>query len=491
MTSRSMWLAALAAASLFAGILLDRHILSVAPPAASAAGERKILYWWDPMIPGFKSDKPGKSPMGMDMVPVYEDAEPDGGKEPGIVRVSSAMVGNLGVRTAIVERTTLTPRIETFGTVGFDESRTSHVHVRARGWIERLHARVEGEIVAKGQLLLEFFSPELVTAAFEFIRELQRGNPNTTEIARRKLRALGVADRQIEEIQQNRQVPERIQVFAPRAGAVTQLGVAEGMFIEPDTVLMSITDLETVWLMAEVVESQAGLVRTGAPADIQVAGLPGRQWSGTVNYIYPDLRLDTRTVRVRIRVANADGALRPNMFATVRLGTVPLPEGLAVPAEALIRMGRGERVVLALGDGRFRPVPVEAGITVGDRVQIRDGVKEGDRVVTSAQFLLDSESSLSGGLARLDAGTTAARTPAAPLWTEATVNAVTISSRTVNLSHEPIPAINWPAMTMDFAIDPAVPLERLAPGQRLGIALAANPDGTYRVVEVRPGGGAK
>src|SRR3546814_486633 len=207
---------------------------------------------------------------------------------------------------------------------------------------------------------------------------------------------------------------------------------------------MSITDLVTVWLMAEVVESQAGLVRTGAPADIQVAGLPGRHWSGTVNYIYPDLRLDTRTVRVRIRVANADGALRPNMFATVRLGTVPLPEGLAVPAEALIRMGTGERVVLALGDGRFRPVPVEAGITVGDRVQIRDGLKEGDRVVTSAQFLLDSESSLSGGLARLDAGTTAAETPAAPLWTEATVNAVTLSSRTVNLSHAPIPAHYWP-----------------------------------------------
>ena len=506
MTPRAFLLGTiLVAAGASGGILLERHLLAApgvstvaaTAPIAPATGGKKILYWWDPMMPAYKSDKPGKSPMGMDMVPVYEGEEPGGG-EPGVVTVSPAVVNNLGVRTAAVERTSLAPVIETFGTVSFDESRISHVHVRARGWVERLQARVEGETVKNGQVLFEFFSPDVVNAASEYLRELNRGPggggiPDGVEIIRRKLISLGMAERQIEEIRRTRQAPDRIQVFAPRSGVVTQLGVAEGMFVEPIMTLMSIVDHDTLWIFAEVVESQAGPVKPGMTIEARTPSQPGRVWMGTVDYVYPELRPETRTVRLRIRVENPDHALRHGMFASVRIAAPARESVLAIPNEALIRTGAGERVVLAVGDGRFKPVPVKAGLAVGDKVEVLEGLEEGDRVVTSAQFLLDSESSLTAGLARLEAPDPGVA-KAEPIWTEATINSPPSAERTVNLSHPPIAAIGWPAMTMDFAVDPAVPAGELAPGQHRRVGLAKNPDGTYRVVAVEPSqadGGAR
>lgn len=481
-------LVAVVAAAGTAGVLLERHYLSPHSGAQSAtpSGDagRRILYWWDPMMPAFKSDKPGKSPMGMDLIPVYEGDAP-AAEEAGAVTVSPAILNNLGVRTAIVERTSLTPAIETFGTVAYDESRIAHVHVRARGWIERLHTRVEGEPVAAGQPLFEFFSPDILYAGYEYVRELQHGgNP---EIARRKLIALGVAERQIEEMRRTRQAPERIQVFAPRAGVITSLGVAEGMYVDSGETLLSIVDYDRVWVIADVIESQGALVSPGLSAEVRIAGAPGRTWSGVVDYVYPRLRPETRTLRLRILVDNPDRTLKADMFASVRLAAPARDNVLAIPREALIRTGRGERVVLALGDGRFRPVAVEAGLAIGDKVEIREGLKEGDRVVASAHFLLDSESSLNAGLERLDA---AAETDAnAEIWTEATVNEV--SDGIVNLSHEAIPALGWPAMTMDFALDPMVPPETLPVEARRRVRLAKSADGSYRVVAVEPAGGAQ
>lgn len=468
------------------GMLLQRHVLPMSDMGtAQAPAGRKVLYWWDPMMPAYRSDKPGKSPMGMDMVPVHEGAE-SAGEAAGTVTVSPAVVQNLGVRTALAARTSLTPIIETFGTVGFDESRISHVHVRAKGWVERLQARVEGQVVSRGDLLFEVFSPELISAAAEFTRELQRGSGEIAEIARRKLLALGLAERQIADMRQTRQVPERIQVLAPRGGVVSRLNVAEGMFIQPETTLLSITELEFVWVMAEVIESQAAFAKTGMAAEVRLPSEPGRVWPAVVDYIYPDLRAETRTARLRLRLANPDRLLRPNMFAAVRLSAAPREGVLAIPAEALIRTGQGERVVMALGDGRFKPVPVKSGIAIGGQIEIVDGLREGDRVVTSAQFLLDSESSLAGGLQRMDAPAEQAAAASAdvPFWTEATVIGPPSADGMVTLSHPPIPAIGWPAMTMDFAVDPKVPASALTPGRRLRAGLARNPDGTYRVVAV-------
>lgn len=475
----------LGAALLVAGIaavLAYPDFSSRAMPAQPAGQARKVLYWWDPMIPSFKSDKPGKSPMGMEMVPVFEGEEPGG--PAGTIKVAPGTLNNLGVRTAAVTRAALAPVIESYGTVGFDESRTSHVHVRKSGWLERLVTRAEGEPVTKGQLVAELFAPELITAAFEYVQLTRPGTENAAR-ARSRLMALGLAEKQIDDIRRTGTVPDRIQILAPRSGVIVSLGVAEGMFVEPDTTLMSITELDPVWVIAELVESQSALVRPGMRAEISLAGFPGRIWTGSVDYLYPELRMATRTVRVRIKVPNGDGALKPNMFARVRITGAARAAALTIPSEALIRTGNGDRVVLALDEGRFRAVPVKAGLRFGDQVEIREGLNESDRVVRSSQFLLDSESSLAAGLERISSEAPAA---AAPIWTKATVNSAPDAAGMVNLSHAPIPAIGWPAMTMDFALDPAVPVAALPKGAELEVALAAFSDGAYGVVAVRKPG---
>ncbi|MDR6775605.1 efflux RND transporter periplasmic adaptor subunit [Azospirillum sp. BE72] len=477
------------------GVLLERQVLSAGAPQQQAGTGPRILYWWDPMIPDFKSDKPGKSPMGMDMVPVYEGQEPGRAEDKGTVTVSSAAMNNLGVRTAAVERATLTPAVETFGSITFDESRTAHLHVRGKGWIERLHTRVLGEHVERGQLLMEVFSPDLITAAYEYVREAERGPSGNTEGARRKLTALGVSDRQIEEVRRTKVVPERIKVYAPQTGVVEALGVAEGMYVESDITLMSIIDHASVWVMAEVLESQVGLVSRGMQAEVRVASQPGRTWSGTVDYVYPELRPDTRTARLRIRLDNADRALQPNMFASVRLAARAREGVIAIPNGALIRTGQADRAVLALGDGRFKPVPVKAGLAVGDMVEITEGLKEGDRVVTSAQFLIDSESSLTAGFASMqDAGMPMAKETAAPPMSpamgEGEVTAIAADGRKVTISHGPIPDLSWPAMAMEFGVAPGVSVQGLAPGARVRFGVVKAPDDTYTAATIERLGGA-
>lgn len=479
------------AAGLGGGILLERQVLSAPAPAPQQAESGpRILYWWDPMIPDFKSDKPGKSPMGMDMFPVYEGQETGRAEDKGAVTVFPAAVQNLGIRTARAERTDLVPAIETFGSVSFDESRTTHLHVRGRGWIERLYTRVMGEHVERGQLLMEVFSPELVTAAYEYVREAERGPSGNTDGARRKLTALGVSDRQIEEIRRTRAVPERIKVYAPQPGIVEALGVAEGMYVESDVTLMSIVDHASVWVMGEVFESQVGLVFRGMQAEVRIAGQPGRTWTGAVDYVYPELKPDTRTARLRIRLDNADGALQPNMYASVRLVTKPRTNVLAIPNDALIRTGQAERVVLALGEGRFRPIPVKAGLAVGDKVEIAEGLKEGDRVVTSAQFLIDSESSLSAGLARMQDAESPTATAAAPAMGEGEVTSVAADGGTITISHGPIPEFSWPSMTMEFGVGPGASAQGVAPGDRVRFGVVPGAGGTYTAATIERLGGS-
>lgn len=465
------------------GVVLERQWLSGGNDGKPAENSRKILYWWDPMIPWYKSDKPGKSPMGMDMVPVYEGEEQTPGGDAGAVTVAPNVANNLGLRTALVERRTLVPTLETFGQIGFDESRTTHLHVRAKGWVEKLHTRVEGEVVEKGQLLFEMFSPDLTVAAADFVREI-KGGYGLADISRRKLAYLGISERQIEEIARERQTPDRIKVYAPQTGAIVNLNLAEGMYIEPAVTLMSVTDLGAVWVMAEVLESHSGLAHRGMAAEVRLLGQPGRVWTGSVDYIYPSLKPDTRALRLRIRLANPDLSLKPNMSASIRLATEERRGVLAVPAEAVIRTGTSERVVLALGDGRYKPVAVKTGRTVGDAVEVKDGVKEGDRVVTSAQFLLDSESNLTAGLARMEAPAAPAAGPAAGP-TKGVVKAISADKRTVTLSHDPIPALNWPAMTMDFRIAPEGAGETLAVGQEVRFTATQGPGGAY-VAEIAP-----
>lgn len=368
---------------------------------AAAEEDRDILYWVAPMDPNYKRDKPGKSPMGMDLVPVYADDN----AQQNIVSIDPEIVQNLGVRKAAAERTRLWRGIDTVGYVDYDESRVSHIHLRTEGWIENLTVKSEGERVSKGDRLFDLYSPELVNAQKEFVTALTSGNKSLIRASQARLSALGVADEQIEQVRKTRETRQHIRVYAPQDGVVSALMVREGMFVKPAMNVMSLGDLSTVWLLAEVFERQADWVKVGQAAEVRLGYLPGKLWQGKVEYIYPSLDPKTRTLKVRLRFDNPDEGLKPNMYASVRIFGGPRENIVVIPLEGLIRTGRDERVIIALGDGRFEARDVIAGIESGDYVEIVRGVDEGETVVVSGQFLIDSEASMRASLKRMDAST--------------------------------------------------------------------------------------
>lgn len=490
MSARIVLVAAVAlAAGVAGGLAYERGGLFPHGAGETAATEKKILYWVAPMDPNYRRDAPGKSPMGMDLIPVYEGEEPGatgaGAADADVVQLSSAVINTMGVRTATAERASLGGAVHTVGYVALDEDKTSHVHVRKEGWIEGLKIRSLGAEVTQGEVLFEYFSPELAASSFEYVRDLERGDTWAGAGGRAKLKALGVSERQIEEIAKSRKPAERIRVYAPQDGVVVQLGVGEGMYIRPDQTLMSLSDLSTVWVIADVFESQSDRVRPGMEAEARLAHLPDRVWHGRVDYIYPELDPTTRTLRVRLRFDNADLALRPNMFASITLAGTARAEAVVVPAEAVIRTGRSDRVVLALGDGRFRAVPVTVGFSDGARTEVLEGLEDGAEVVSSGQFLIDSEASLRAGFARMEDPAQDAA-PEVIAETEATVNAVDAQGRTVNVTHEPILVLGWPAMTMDFGlaegVDPAV----FTVGGKVSLGIGKDATGAFIVVSAQP-----
>ena len=364
--------------------------------SATLAAEKKVLYWVAPMDANYQRDKPGKSPMGMELVPVYEDATAG-----DAITISPEVIQNLGVRTTKVENSRLWRGIDTVGYVDFDESKVSHIHLRTEGWIENLVVRSEGERVKKGDRLFDFYSPELVNAQEEFVQALAVGNKGLVSASAERLLALGISKQQIAVLRVNRKVRQTIAVFAPQDGVVSTLPVREGMFIKPSMKVMSLADLSSVWLLAEVFERQANWVSMGDSAQVTLSYLPGRQWQGKVEYIYPSLDPKTRTLKVRLRFDNPEEALKPNMYANVKIFGGAKNDILVIPMEALIRTGRNERVIVALGEGRFEARTVNAGIESGDWVEIVSGLKSGEEVVVSGQFLIDSEASIKASLNRM------------------------------------------------------------------------------------------
>jgi Cu(I)/Ag(I) efflux system membrane fusion protein len=383
-------------------LLYVASVLSGVPSNLLAAGnEEAVLYWVAPMDPNYRRDKPGKSPMGMDLVPVYADEK----IQAGIVSIKPEVVQNLGVRTAEAERTRLWRGIDTVGYVDYDESRVSHIHLRTEGWIENLAVKSEGERVKKDDRLFDLYSPELVNAQKEFVTALSSGNKSLIRASKSRLAALGVSDNQIKQIEKTRQTKQHIPIYAPQDGVVSSLMVREGMFVKPSMNVMSLGDLSTVWLLAEVFERQAQWVSVGQGAEVKLSYVPGHVWEGKVEYIYPSLDAKTRTLKVRLRFDNPDEGLKPNMFANVRIFGGPKNNIVVIPLEGLIRTGRDERVIVDLGDGRFEARDVVAGIESGDYVEIMQGVDEGERIVISGQFLIDSEASMRAGIKRMDAST--------------------------------------------------------------------------------------
>ncbi len=368
--------------------------------AGSGSAEREVLYWVAPMDPNYRRDQPGKSPMGMDLVPVYADGGSGAGNAPGIT-IDPAVINNIGVKTAPVERRSLTRHIDTVGFITPDADRVGHIHVRAEGWIERLIADNEGERVEAGDVVFEIYSPALVSAQDEYLQAIRVGQRALIDAAQQRLRALGMAESQVEAVREAGRAQQRFQVRSPQDGYIMELNVREGMFVNPGTTIMSLADLSEVWVDVDVFEQQIGWVEPGQRAEMRLPFAPERVWRGSVDYIYPVIRRETRTARIRLAFDNPDLLLKPNMYAGVEIAVAPKNDVLAIPGQAVIRTGAQQRVVLAQGDGRFRPAEVRTGVEAEGMVEIVEGLAKGESVVISSQFLIDSEASMDASLLRL------------------------------------------------------------------------------------------
>jgi len=339
---------------------------------------------------------PAKDEMGMDYVPVYRE---DAGGE---VRISPAVINNLGVRTEPVVRGSLPRGVQTVGYVQFDERRVQQVRPRAEGWVEGLSVRAMGETVSAGQLLFTLYSPMLESVQQEYLDALKIGNRELIDASRDRLRAVGLDAGTASRLAKSGRAAGKVAFHAPISGVITELEAREGAMLTPEMSAMTITELGSLWVVAEVPESQSSWVRQGTHAEVRFPSQPGEPIPGRVEYVYPELNMETRTVRARIVLDAPPQDVRPNMLATVSLVTADGEPVLHVPRNAVIRNGARDRVVVALGDGRFASRNVVAGAEGGDRIAIREGLQEGDRVVVAAQFLLDSEANLGAGLDRLD-----------------------------------------------------------------------------------------
>jgi len=367
---------------------------------ATSSVSKEPVHWVAPMDPNFKSDKPGKSPMGMDLVPVY--AESGSGKgAPGTVRISPSVVNNLGVRTGPVTQGRLPNNITTVGYVQYSEDDMAHVHPRVEGWIEKLYVKAEGEAVEKGKPLYTLYSPTLVNAQDELVLALNRGNERLINASKERLAALNVPESAIRQLTKTRETRRTLTVYAPTSGVIDNLNVREGMFIKPGDRVLSIAALDDVWVIGEVFERQLATVASNNRVVMTLDYLPGRQWTGEVDYVYPEVNSKTRTARVRMRFDNADGTLLPGMFVALNIQGARADRQMLVPRESVIRTGQSDRLVLALDGGAFKSVNVDVGRMGDQYAEILGGVVSGDTVVTSAQFLIDSESSKTSDFQRM------------------------------------------------------------------------------------------
>ncbi|CCQ09225.1 Cobalt/zinc/cadmium efflux RND transporter,membrane fusion protein, CzcB family [Pseudoalteromonas luteoviolacea B = ATCC 29581] len=449
------------------------------PPTESgptASEEKKPLYWVAPMDSNYRRDGPGKSPMGMDLVPVYEE---DNAAAPGTVTIRPEVQNNLGVRTAKVTRSVLNHEIRTVGYVQYDEDSLIHIHPRVEGWIETLFVKATGEPVQANTPLYTLYSPELVNAQEEYLIALNRNNQALIAASKARLHALQLSSSFIDELAKKRQVKQSITFYTPRSGVVDGLQVREGFYVKPGNTILSIGQLDQVWVEVEVFERDAAKVALNQIVTMTLDFLPGRTWDGKVDYIYPTLDPKTRTLRVRLRFDNSDYALKPNMFASVKIHANTDQATLNVPKEAVIRTGHQDRVVLALGDGKFKSVAVSLGKWGNNQIEIIDGLNEDEEIVISAQFLIDSESSKTSDFKRMDAPK-----DVRSVWIAGDIRDLDHANRTATIRHDAVEEWQWPEMVMDFPIAANVNIDEMETGHALHFEATMQDDGRILVTGI-------
>lgn len=459
---------------------------------------RAIVHYHDPMVPGKTFDAPAKSPfMDMMLVPRYAGAD---AADPGTVVVSPRIQQNLGVRTAVVEEAVLSAETGAVGTVQWNERDQAVLQARAMGFVERLHVRAVLDSVAAGAPLVTVYVPDWVAAQEEYLalrRMTGPGLDTLVDAARQRMRQVGMDEVQIADVAQSGQVRARWVLRAPLGGRVTELGVREGATVQPGMLLARIQGTGTVWVEGQVPEAESGRLQPGMAVTATAPAHPGQAFTGRVQALLPQVDAATRTRVARVALANPGERLVPGMSVQLAFAAAARPRAVVVPSEALIRTGRRTLVLLAEAGGAFRPVEVRTGLEAGDRVEVLEGLQPGQQVVLSGQFLIDSEASLRGVLARLTppVDTSAAGQPAAAApgtaprhRTPAVVESV--GDDAITLTHPPIAALKWPEMTMEFRWAPTQGARPPRVGEPVDVEFEMQNGDLPRITDIRPRGAA-
>ncbi|AOE85184.1 efflux RND transporter periplasmic adaptor subunit [Pseudomonas sp. TCU-HL1] len=444
---------------------------SPAKPVTATQDGRKVLYWYDPMYPQQKFDKPGKSPfMDMEMIPQYADAA----AETSAIRIDPSLTQNLGLRLASVTRGSLANSLEVIGVLAFNEREVAVVQARADGFVERVYARAPGDVLQAGAPLVDLLIPDWAAAQEEFLALKHSGDAGLLAAARQRLRLAGMPAALIHQVERSGKPQAVLTLDSPIGGVVQELDVRNGMTVAAGATLARVNGLDSVWLSLAVPEAEAGAIAQGQAVEARLPAFPGEVLAGTVDAILPETNPDSRTLRVRVELPNPDGRLRPGMTAQVRLNRSTAQNVLWLPSEAIIRTGRRALVMLAEDGGRYRPVEVRLGPESAGQTVVTQGLTEGQQVVASGQFLLDSEASLKGLTAPTAEQLT---TTAAPVLHEAEAQVMAIDNAGVTLAHGPFKTLGMPGMTMTFPLaDPAL-MVGIKAGDKVRVAVRQSDSG--------------
>jgi Cu(I)/Ag(I) efflux system membrane fusion protein len=489
-----------------------------APNGDPATGKR-VLYWHDPMVPGERFDKPGKSPfMDMDLVPVYAE---EGGEAAG-VKISPSLQQNLGIRFATVRRAEQAVSLELIGSTQFDESKAEVVQSRVAGFIDKLHVRAPQQEVKRGQAIASIYVPDWLAPQEEYLALKQSGDTTLMAAARQRMRALSIPDSMVATMDRTGRPQSHLTLSSPVSGIVTELAVREGAQVTPGTTIAKVVGMNTIWLLAEVPEAVIGTARPGMQVTATFAGDPQRTYQGKVREILPGVSTATRTAQARLELENKDGSLIPGMLMRIRLSAAKPEARLLVPSEAIIASGKRSIVFVADEKNSMRPVVVSPGREIGDETEILSGLSEGQRVVASGQFLIDSEANLKSIRPKLATNApmppkdvspsapapdaqpspmpqmsmppkpTDTKKPVQPSSPshQGTGKVEQVTDEAITLSHGPIATLQWPAMTMDFKKPKPDSFKEIKVGQTVQFSFVESGDG-YELKSVVAAAGGK
>ncbi|MDD2918570.1 efflux RND transporter periplasmic adaptor subunit [Rhodoferax sp.] len=469
---------------------------------AAAKPGKKLLYYRNPMGLPDTSPTPKKDPMGMDYIPVYAGGADEEDAPANQVKISTDKVQKLGVRTEAAQLRSLDKLVRASGRIEPDERRVYAISPKFEGYVERLHVNVTGQAVGKGQALFEVYSPELVSAQREYAiavqgvgslkdagGQAQAGMQQLAAASLARLRNWDISEAQIKALTETGTTTRTLTFRSPVSGIVMDKKALQGMRFMPGEALYQIADLSAVWVLADVFEQDIGLVKNGAKATVSINAYPDKAFSGRVTYVYPTLNPATRTVPVRVELANPGGLLKPGMFAQVELPVASKGQVVTVPVSAVIDSGTRQVVLVEKAAGRFEPREVRLGARSDTYIEVLDGVADGEPVVVAANFLIDAESNLKAALGSFapapQADAPVVATNSVGHQASGTVDSVDLKEGTISISHGPVASLKWPAMTMEFkAANPAL-LQALKPGAKVDFEFVERQPGEWVITSVK------